>query len=293
MKDPFKDLQDYLENADKHLQRGAEIDGLTEIVGVLIDTTKNLNQTVESRYGELNKLINNISLTPGPRGVQGIDGEKGKDGRDGTNGEDGYSPVKGIDYVDGKNGEKGDMPPVAEFAKDVANVALGSGKSAKDSMKNIIEKWSFNILLPYGGTQLRKTLQGTEAVTGTDLPMVSNSKVVANFKLQKASDFDQLKALLFNPYATKAARDYFDRVAQKDSLASKFDISGTVTSKENIAKLKLMSDAELNLYIADYATSTQKTILTKLGKKATDPNSLESIFGAPAGGKPSLDSIFK
>jgi hypothetical protein len=86
----------------------------------------------------------------------------------------------------------GSMPPVLEFGGDVAVAVVGTGKAQEEAINNLQEKWAYNILLPYGGNQARKSLQGTEAITGVDLPFVRN--VSKNVKIETNIGF---KFLIF------------------------------------------------------------------------------------------------
>ena len=98
------------------------------------------------------------------------------------------------------------MPVVFEFGSDVASAILGSGTSQQTAINNLSEKWIYNILLPYGGNQVRKSLQGTEAVTEVDLPFVKNT----SNKIDIYTNIDKAKAILFGPSATQASMDYYN-----------------------------------------------------------------------------------
>jgi len=164
------------------------------------------------------------------------------------------------------------LPPVAEFVKDVINAVVGTGDKQEKSTKNLSEKWSYNILLPYGGNQLRKSLQGIEASAKVDLPFVRNTS--KNLDIQ--NNLDQAKSILFGPYATEESISYFENQKRREGIKEQYEITGTITSDENIAKLDKMSDEEFDIYTDQYATSTKKTINNKMGKSSRP--SLESIF---------------
>jgi len=66
------------------------------------------------------------------------------------------------------------LPPVIEFGKDVTLATLASGETQEEAIDNLERKWAFNVLLPYAGNQVRKSLEGTEGVTGIDFPFVKN-----------------------------------------------------------------------------------------------------------------------
>ena len=102
------------------------------------------------------------------------------------------------------------MPPVLDFGGDVVSAILGSGATQQTAINDLSEKWIYNILLPYGGNQLRKTLQGVEKVSGEDLPFVKNTSKKFNI----STNIDAAKAILFGPSATQASIDYYNK---KDS----------------------------------------------------------------------------
>lgn len=177
----------------------------------------------------------------------------------------------------------GSMPPVAEFGKDVANAILGTGKAQEDAIANLSEKWIYNVLMPYGGNQARKSLQGIEAATDTDLPFVRN----VSKDIDIETNIDKAKAILFGPYATEEAIRYFENRDRREGIKEKFKITGTITSDENIEKLRKMTPEEFELYTSSYAESTLKTINRKLGE--SERPKLDSIFNNE---RPSLNNIF-
>jgi hypothetical protein len=175
----------------------------------------------------------------------------------------------------------GSMPPVFEFGSDVINATLGTGQSQSDAVANLAEKWSYNVLLPYGGNQARKSLQGIEASTKIDLPFVRN--VSKNIDIK--TNIDAAKSILFGPYASSDAIDYFKNQDKRDGIKQKFEITGTITSDENIEKLKKMTQDEFDIYTKSYTETTLKTILKKTGRKTdltstTKSKSLSDIFGS-------------
>lgn len=180
------------------------------------------------------------------------------------------------------------MPPVLDFGKDVINAIFGSETSQQNSINNFKEKWIYNILLPYGGTQVKKTLQGVEAITEIDFPFVRNTSKDINIE----TNVDKARAFLFNPYATEEAIKYFENRERRDTIKSKFNITGTITSDENIVKLKKMSDEEFKIYTDQYAESTIITVNKKMGKEiGVGKKPLNEIFNKT--GKKSLEYIFK
>lgn len=105
------------------------------------------------------------------------------------------------------------MPPVFDFGSDVVSAILGSGSTQQTAINNLSEKWIYNILLPYGGNQIRKTLQGIQATTGNDLPFVKNTSSKINIE----SNLDEARAILFGVSATQASIDYYNKPNGKES----------------------------------------------------------------------------
>lgn len=110
------------------------------------------------------------------------------------------------------------MPPVFDFGGDVINATLGSGAAQQTAINNLSEKWIYNILLPYGGGQARKTLQGIQAVSGVNLPFVKNTS--KNIKI--SDNIDKAKAIIFGVSATQASIDYYDKPALIKSTQSNY-----------------------------------------------------------------------
>lgn len=105
------------------------------------------------------------------------------------------------------------MPPIFEFGGDVVSALFASGATQQTAINNLSEKWLYNILLPYGGNQVRKTLQGTEAVTKVDIPFVKNTSKKINIQ----GNVDSLRAILFGPSATQASNNYYNRTTTSSS----------------------------------------------------------------------------
>ena len=99
------------------------------------------------------------------------------------------------------------------------------------------------------------------------------------------TNLDKAKSILFGPYASQQAQDFFENRDRRESIKEKHEITGSITSDENINKLKQMTDDEFNIYTAQYVETTMKTINRKMGKES---KSLESIFK----GKKTLEEIF-
>ena len=111
------------------------------------------------------------------------------------------------------------------------------------------------------------------------------------------SNIDKARAIIFSPYATQEAQDFFENRKRRDGIKEKFNITGTITGDKNIEKLKKMSKEEFEIYTAQYAKSTMKTINRKmekvLEKKDKGSRSLEAIFGGNQVEKKSLEEIFR
>jgi len=176
------------------------------------------------------------------------------------------------------------MPPVFEFGSDTLNAIFGTGKGQEKAIGNLENKWIYNILFPYAGNQTRKSLQGIEATTDVELPFVKN--ISKDIDIQ--TNLDKAKSIVFGPYASQEAQTYFENRERRERLKEKHEITGNITSDENIAKLKKMSDDEFEIYTAQYVDRTLKTINRKMEKDVTG---LEAIFEKKKG--KSLQQIFK
>lgn len=106
----------------------------------------------------------------------------------------------------------GSMPQVLDFGKDVVHATLSSGRRQQMAMDEIENKWALSVLLPFGGNQIRKTLQGVEAVSDLDIPF---TKDVSKDKFEVTGRFQKIKALLFGAYSTEGGRGYFEELEEK------------------------------------------------------------------------------
>lgn len=161
----------------------------------------------------------------------------------------------------------GSMPPVLEIGSDTITAIFADGKRREKAARTFRDKWAFNILMPYGGNQLRKSLQGIEAITPEiDIPFVRDVTKTPSGKekFNVQGTLEKFKAVLFNPYSTEAARDFFNQRDQRLRIKNQFNISGSVTSDENIEKLGQMTASQREIYTRDFAEKTKKTIESKL-----------------------------
>lgn len=99
----------------------------------------NFENGIELNDQEITKLkeqVENIKLTPGPKGDKGdpftyedftldqLASLKGEKGDVGPKGSDGKTPVKGVDYFDGAKGETGATGPAGNDGNDGKSVEL-------------------------------------------------------------------------------------------------------------------------------------------------------------------------
>lgn len=105
----------------------------------------------------------------------------------------------------------GSLPPVAELGKDVTGSLFGSGDEQDKSWNNILTKWSLLLTLPFGGNQIKKTLEGMESAYGIDIPVISDKSETkaGKDKYKFDSDWQKMKALLFGPASTEGAKEYY------------------------------------------------------------------------------------
>ncbi len=87
-------------------------------------------QEIWDAITEVNERIDNIQLTPGPKGDKGDKGDTGAAGADGVDGEDGTNGIDGADGEDGTNGIDGATGPAGpehigiKVPSDVPNTNL-------------------------------------------------------------------------------------------------------------------------------------------------------------------------
>lgn len=110
------------------------------------------------------------------------------------------------------------LPPVLDFGKDVITAFTEEGPEQSKAVKDLREKWTLNTLLPYGGNQLRKSLQGLESIDIIDTPLSTDvSRTSAgSTKFKIDGQVEKAKAILFGAYATEQASDYFEGVSETE-----------------------------------------------------------------------------
>ena len=156
------------------------------------------------------------------------------------------------------------MPPLFEFGVDAFNSVLGTDERGRSrAQRNMTEKWSFNVLLPYGGNQVRKTLQGIETTEDIDLPFARD---VSKDKFQVKTDVDRVRSWLFGGYASEEAQSFFENRDKREKIKRKYELSGSIMSKENIERLQSMTDKEYSIYLAGYSEKTLRTLQRKTGR---------------------------
>ena len=175
------------------------------------------------------------------------------------------------------------MPPVLDFGSDLIQFALGSDpmKTAK-AKKDLEERWALSVMLPYGGNQVRKTIQGVG--------------------FEDEDNIEKVKALLFGKWATQQGQQFFEHIKQseitknkidkaikdedysklseeektstsfRNGIRDKYSFDGAITSDENILKIQELPKETQELFISTYAETTQKTINRNLTKA---PKTLE------------------
>lgn len=107
-------------------------------------------------------------------------------------------------------------PTRKEFFGDRDPQRFGTNLILTDAVTNPL----FSAALPFGGNQLRKTLEGLETIRDegsykngegllNSLPLMNDTNEL-KFPVENSNE-DILKSLLFGPYATDNAREYFDK----------------------------------------------------------------------------------
>jgi hypothetical protein len=147
------------------------------------------------------------------------------------------------------------LPMVADFGKDVIFATIGQGKDRQKAQKDLLEKWSYSLMLPYAGNQVRKTVNGIKEMTKEDP------------KFEIEGNLDKMKGLMFGPYATFASREYYKIKEDRSFIKGKYKIEGPILSDDNIDKLKKMDEKEFKIYTNNYSERTIKQINKKLRRR--------------------------
>jgi hypothetical protein len=147
------------------------------------------------------------------------------------------------------------LPMTAEFGKDVLNATIGDGREQKKAQDDMVGRWSYSLLFPYAGNQIRKGVEGIQAIKDDDPKFTINSNI------------DKMKAVLFGPYATEASQQYYTIRDERNFIKGKYRIEGNILGDENIERLIQMTDKEFEIYTRDYVEKTKKQIRRKMRRR--------------------------
>lgn len=193
----------------------------------------------------------------------------------------------GLDVADiGRISISGAIPNVANIISDTSDMIHGSktiGESAKSIGSELLDTVGASLVLPYGGSQLKKTAKGL-AMYLNDVP----GSYTKNGDLRYTVDDNLLRKVqagIFGAYANPYAQDYTDsgyKAIDKDDMAEMLDLnmnsseyrkykSGLSKAQKTVDKngYKQYNDDSGNIYWYDskkgimYDSSYKKTNLTK------------------------------
>ncbi|MBS1721407.1 MAG: hypothetical protein JSS66_00200 [Armatimonadetes bacterium] len=96
-----------------------------------------------------------------------------------------------------------------------ANEGTAITSTIRQSMSgNDFGEWLFNIFtelgMPYGGSQLRKTIRGMEVADTGEMKSKTKDGSEGRVKFQTTDPLDPARALIFGPYGTDAGKQYID-----------------------------------------------------------------------------------
>ena len=193
----------------------------------------------------------------------------------------------GLDVADiGRISISGAIPNVANIISDTSDMIHGSktiGEGAKSIGSELLDTVGASLVLPYGGSQLKKTAKGL-AMYLNDVP----GSYTQNGDLRYTVDVNLLRKVqagIFGAYANPYAQDYTDsgyKAIDKDDIAEMLDLnmnsseyrkykSGLSKAQKTVDKngYKQYNDDSGNIYWYDskkdimYDSSYKKTNLTK------------------------------
>ena len=193
----------------------------------------------------------------------------------------------GLDVADiGRISISGAIPNVANIISDTSDMIHGSktiGEGAKSIGSELLDTVGASLVLPYGGSQLKKTAKGL-AMYLNDVP----GSYTQNGDLRYTVDDNLLRKVqagIFGAYANPYAQDYTDsgyKAIDKDDMAEMLDLnmnsseyrkykSGLSKAQKTVDKngYKQYNDDSGNIYWYDskkdimYDSSYKKTNLTK------------------------------
>ena len=193
----------------------------------------------------------------------------------------------GLDVADiGRISISGAIPNVADIISDTSDMIHGSktiGEGAKSIGSELLDTVGASLVLPYGGSQLKKTAKGL-AMYLNDVP----GSYTKNGDLRYTVDDNLLRKVqagIFGAYANPYAQDYTDsgyKAIDQDDMAEMLDLnmnsseyrkykSGLSKAQKTVDKngYKQYNDDSGNIYWYDskkgimYDSSYKKTNLTK------------------------------
>ena len=193
----------------------------------------------------------------------------------------------GLDVADiGRISISGAIPNVANIISDTSDMIHGSktiGEGAKSIGSELLDTVGASLVLPYGGSQLKKTAKGL-AMYLNDVP----GSYTQNGDLRYTVDDNLLRKVqagIFGAYANPYAQDYTDsgyKAINQDDMAEMLDLnmnsseyrkykSGLSKAQKTVDKngYKQYNDDSGNIYWYDskkgmmYDSSYKKTNLTK------------------------------
>lgn len=107
-----------------------------------------------------------------------------------------------------------DPRPIISASADMKSGDMAIGKGLQTIGKELA-KPGFNLLMPFGGGQLYKTLQGANTMRKGGRYNETNKGQELQFAVDKENPANWVEALLFGQWATKEGREYMENSRQK------------------------------------------------------------------------------
>ncbi|MCI8760519.1 MAG: hypothetical protein HFJ34_05305 [Clostridia bacterium] len=108
----------------------------------------------------------------------------------------------------------GAIPNMGNLVKASTGLATGEMdfKKAKETIGKELSKPLYYILPPFGGGQMKKTIEGIETVkNGGSYGVDDKGEKILKFPIENKSNTNYIKAGIFGKYALEEAKDYSDR----------------------------------------------------------------------------------
>ena len=195
-----------------------------------------------------------------------------------------FADSLGLDVGDiGRISLSGAIPNIADITSDLLNKDMTAGEKIKSIGGELLDTVGASLILPYGGSQIKKTIKGL-SLYANDLPGSYTDSGDLRYTVEEDVG-SKLQAAIFGAYANPYAQDYIDsgfKTIKKDNIDEMVGLDMNSTEyrqfKSNLSKVSNTSDkngykqytdenGKVYWYDADsetmYDSSYKKTTLTE------------------------------